>query len=198
MRHTALRLYSLDEANPKTGYPRAWDEGDLAIKHQVRADAGDRCVRCHHPYRKGDGEWSACDERCTHYGQFGVRYYHDGPIWATEDAHRIAAARMVGPSYPALFAQWRILTVHHLDSNKLNCRWFNLVALCQRCHLEIQGKVKMERRWLHEHTDWFQPYVAGYYAWTRLGQDLSRPEVEARLEELLALEDRQLELGASA
>jgi hypothetical protein len=35
----------------------------------------------------------------------------------------------------------------------------------------MQGKVKMERRWLHEHSDWFKPYVAGYYAHVYLGED---------------------------
>jgi 5-methylcytosine-specific restriction endonuclease McrA len=30
------------------------------------------------------------------------------------------------------------LTVHHLDGDKANCTYENLVALCQRCHLHIQ------------------------------------------------------------
>jgi len=33
-----------------------------------------------------------------------------------------------------------------------------------------------------------EPYVAGYYAWTYLGEELDRAEVEARLDELLGLE----------
>ena len=56
------------------------------------------------------------------------------------------------------------LTTHHLDLNKSNCEWWNLVALCQRCHLRIQGKVIMERFWMFDHSSWFIPYVAGYYA----------------------------------
>jgi len=56
------------------------------------------------------------------------------------------------------------LTVHHLDMNPANCEWWNLVALCQRCHLHIQAKVVMSRIWMFEHSDWFKPYVAGYYA----------------------------------
>ena len=28
-----------------------------------------------------------------------------------------------------------MLGVHHLDGNKANCTYENLVALCQRCHL---------------------------------------------------------------
>jgi hypothetical protein len=85
-------------------------------------------------------------------------------------------------------AAWRVLTVHHLDGDKANCRWWNLAALCQRCHLEIQAKVVMERVWPHEHSEWFKPLVAGYYGWVYNGEDLTRAEVEARLEELLALE----------
>lgn len=57
-----------------------------------------------------------------------------------------------------------VLTIHHLDLNPSNNAWWNLAALCQRCHLHIQGKVVMERPWLYEHSEWFKPYVAGYYA----------------------------------
>ncbi len=31
-----------------------------------------------------------------------------------------------------------MLTIHHLNGNKRDCRYQNLVALCQRCHLRIQ------------------------------------------------------------
>lgn len=81
-----------------------------------------------------------------------------------------------------------VLTVHHWDGNKANCRWWNLLALCQRCHLQIQGKVTPDRPWVWEHSDWFKPYVAGYYAWRYNGEAIERSEVEARLDELLALE----------
>lgn len=84
---------------------------------------------------------------------------------------------------------WRILTVHHLDGDKSNCRWHNLLALCQRCHLRIQGKVNPDRPWvMTEHTPWFRPYVAGFYALKYLGLELTRAEAEARLDELLGLE----------
>jgi hypothetical protein len=56
------------------------------------------------------------------------------------------------------------LTVHHLDIDPRNCAWWNLPALCQRCHLSIQNKVVMEREWMFEHSDWFKPYAAAYYA----------------------------------
>lgn len=77
-----------------------------------------------------------------------------------------------------------ILTVHHLDLNPVNNAWWNLAALCQRCHLHIQGKVVIERPWLFEHSDWFKPYVAGYYAHLQ-GLPESREYVQANLDRLL-------------
>ena len=78
------------------------------------------------------------------------------------------------------------LTTHHLDLNPANCAWWNLAALCQRCHLTIQSKVIMERYWMFEHSAWFKPYVAGYYAAQNNLPD-DRAYVIAHLEELLAL-----------
>lgn len=83
------------------------------------------------------------------------------------------------------------LTVHHADLSPANCAWWNLLPLCQRCHLSIQGRVVLDRPWvMTEHSEWFRPYVAGFYAKKYLGLDLSRDEVEARLDELLDLERR--------
>lgn len=171
-----MRLYAPDECG-RDGYPVEWH---ATIKHEVREAAGHRCVRCLHPYRNGEhgnGEWSPCDERCVHASPQG------------SERRRSADGRIE--------AQWRVLTVHHLDGNKGNCRWWNLAALCQRCHLQIQGKVQMARIWPWEHSEWFRPYVAGYYAHVYLGEDLSREEVEARLDDLLALE-QMASLGGSA
>lgn len=56
-----------------------------------------------------------------------------------------------------------MLTVHHLDLNPANCAWWNIPALCQKCHLTVQAKVVMERFWMFDHSEWFKPYVAAYY-----------------------------------
>lgn len=89
------------------------------------------------------------------------------------------------------------LTVHHLDLNPGNCAWWNIPALCCVCHLQIQHKVDLDRPWVMEpHSEWFKPYVAGFYAHKYLGLQLSRPEVEARLDELLAVE-RRVVLGVA-
>lgn len=79
------------------------------------------------------------------------------------------------------------LTVHHFDGDKANCRWWNLMPLCQRCHLQIQAKVDPAQEYLWEHTAWAKPYVAGYYAFSRAGLELTRAEVELALEHWLLL-----------
>lgn len=55
------------------------------------------------------------------------------------------------------------LTVHHLDNDKSNLSRWNLAALCQRCHLHIQGIVFLPQFYMFEHSDWFKPHVEGYY-----------------------------------
>lgn len=179
---SAFRLYGLDELGAD-GYPPAWHE---RVKHEARVLAGDRCVRCLHPYRSGTGEWSPCDGQCDHRGP--MRWADGTPVPA--GAH--ADAALIGEAnfgeHGAVEAQWRILTVHHLNGHKADLRWWNLAPLCQRCLLQVQGKVQMARVWPWEHTPWFRVYVAGYYALTYLGEELDRAETEARLDELLALE----------
>jgi hypothetical protein len=180
-----FRLYARHEAGAD-GYSPEWH---ATIKHAVREQAGFRCIRCRHPYRNGEhgkGEWSLCDAFCTHWSELRAVSPNGLAVPVPEG---FQAGPEVGQWFPwRVEAHWRILTVHHLDGNKLNCRWWNLAALCQRCHLTIQGKVRMERIWPWEHSEWFQVYVAGFYAWSYLGEDLGRAEVEARLPELLALE----------
>lgn len=55
------------------------------------------------------------------------------------------------------------LTTHHLDGDKSNCARWNLAALCQRCHLRIQGRVFLPQFYMFEFSDWFVPHVVGYY-----------------------------------
>lgn len=59
------------------------------------------------------------------------------------------------------------LTVHHLDMDKANCDGWNLAALCQRCHLSVQGRVRMDQMFFSEIldiADWFKPHLQGYLA----------------------------------
>jgi hypothetical protein len=141
------------------------------------------------------GGWSACDGRCDHAGPMRVvdergvlKVAHENP---PPDWHRHilgSSGRRTWSSGWRRESEWRILTVHHADGDKANVRWWNLLALCQRCHLEVQGKIVMERVWPHPHSPWFRPFVAGYYAWAYLGEELTREQAKARLDELLALE----------
>ena len=77
-----------------------------------------------------------------------------------------------------------VLTVHHLDMNPSNNAWYNLAALCQRCHLHIQHKVVLEQPYMFEHSEWFRPYVAGYYA-AQNGHPTEREWVMEHLDMLL-------------
>lgn len=211
---TELRLYGPDELGDD-GYPFAWHRGaypvpmmgdetdappDPGIKHLIRELAGYRCERCGHPYPPGiardhpKGEWTPCDEQCTHGGHIRYRDLALDTDWREINLNA-PVGETLDDEYPdgprrrwATEALWRILTVHHLNGVKWDCRWWNLAALCQRCHLTIQGRVVMERVYVLEHTDWFKPHAAGYYASTYLGLDLTRDETLARLEELLSLE----------
>lgn len=78
------------------------------------------------------------------------------------------------------------LTVHHLDMDKSNNAWWNLAALCQKCHLSIQAKVIMQRVWTFPHSEWFKIYVAGFYAF-HAGLPHDRESVSARVDELIAM-----------
>jgi len=190
-----FRVYGPDEC-AADGYPYVWRDEIIVgarrydgLKHFVRAQAGNRCVRCGHPYVKGMGQWSPCDERCSHGVPYRIVYDgewvmgqipDDGRTGLDTGAH-VRAGRRVE-------ARWRILTTHHLNGQKNDLRWWNLVPLCQTDHLSIQGRVRMERAFIFEHSPWFKPYAAGYYAWKYLDEDLTREQTEARLNELLALE----------
>lgn len=54
------------------------------------------------------------------------------------------------------------LTVHHLDMNKANVADWNLAALCQRCHLRIQGKVDFAQQYILPHSAWMVSHVEGF------------------------------------
>jgi hypothetical protein len=172
-------------------YPPNWDE----IGDRVRAEAGHRCVRCGHRYKTGDhgkGEWSLCDERCRHGGPLGylfaagVEPVPNESLTAAQVAKAVARGSV--PGCAGVVAQWRILTVHHLDGNKSNCEWWNLLPLCQRCHLTVQTRLNPQIPYFLEHSPWFQPYVAGFYAHKYEGKTITRAEAVERLDELLAYE----------
>lgn len=149
-------------------YAVDWSELAAAVK----AAAGNRCVRCGHP--NGDRVMRGPAEPVLE-GR-GVMYRYTNLLQeCTEHCTHATDGKL------------RVLTVHHLDGDKANSRWWNLLALCQVCHLQIQARVIPERPYLFEHTAWFKPYVAGFYAWYHGGREISRAEAEAELDRWLAL-----------
>lgn len=132
--------------------------------------------------------WSDCDLKCRHGGP--ARYLKDDGAWTPEEDPGSDALNMLVHTRQVQ-AAWRILTVHHLTEEKADLRWWNLVALCQRCHLLIQRKVTMTDPWPWEHTDWFRPYAAAWYALRYLDQDLDRDETMSRMDMLLELGRRE-------
>ncbi len=169
-------------------YSHLWPAVNLLTK----IEAGFRCVRCGHPgarwVAERNGEVEARVYATTLAMQFGrtppTRIdYVEGGAWVR--AGWLPCDEQCRGHEPS--EKLRVLTTHHLDNDKGNLAWWNLVALCQVCHLQIQGRVAMEQTWPFEHTEWFKPYVAGYNAAQVLGEDLTRDEVGDRLDELLAL-----------
>lgn len=211
-----FREYAPEECAEKgsyKGYPIPWftayqhgeDPVVPPIKDLVRELTGHRCIRCGHPYRTGESppDWSPCDAQCTHRGPYRVTYDkgsrpegYEGDTFYVDKDGAPAGYAFEAPPWPVIVeAKRRVLTVHHLTGHwgatgdaKRDCRWWNLVALCQRCHLQIQGKVQMDRPYLLTHSEWFRPYAAGWYAWKYESRYITRAEAEERMAELLAYE----------
>ena len=40
---------------------------------------------------------------------------------------------------PRRDGEQHIIAIHHLDGDKANCNWTNLLYSCQSCHLEVQA-----------------------------------------------------------
>jgi hypothetical protein len=121
--------------------------------------------------------------------RFTGNYAADGK--ETRRAAREAAGnRCIRCKHPNCVASGHVLTTHHFDGNKANDVWWNLMALCQRCHLKVQNKVDPEVPFFFEHSEWMKPYVAGFYAHKYEGRMITREEAIARLEELLSYELR--------
>ncbi len=61
--------------------------------------------------------------------------------WAAiaQAVKRLAGGRCEACDHPHDRETGHVLTVHHLNGNKSDCRYSNLVALCQRCHLRVQA-----------------------------------------------------------
>lgn len=99
-----------------------------------------------------------------------------------------AGGKCIRCGHPDDVTTGHVLTVHHFDGDKSNNEWWNLMALCQRCHLKVQGRVNPEITYFLEHSEWAKPYVAGFYAKKYECRNITREEATARMAELLAYE----------
>lgn len=123
-------------------YPIDWPEISLA----TREAAGWRCVRCRHPFDRA-GHPLRCDHECDQLR---------GRVWRPRLVGALTAHDWYRPGLN--------YGVHHLDGDTRNCAWWNLPALCNSCHLTVQSRVIVERPYILAHSEWFIPYVCGWYA----------------------------------
>lgn len=177
-------------------YPDEWPE----VSWRVKCEARWRCARCRHPggINVDDSLAAAHDYEaesvagaiycvCFWPGLLRARTLRRDPT--DDDSWWIPV-----PDLPCAFdcrhpddGKRRQLTVHHLDGDKDNLAWWNLVPLCQVCHLQIQAKVVLDQTYRLPHSPWFRPYVAGYYAERVLGVPLTRTQVESRIPRILRM-----------
>lgn len=145
-------------------YAADWQAVSRATKHV----AGYRCVRCRHSFDGDTGRPLPCTEDCDFRRG---RTRHVAGVDATPNGNIIAQVH--SPDIPGLN-----YGVHHLDGDKSNNAWWNLLALCNSCHLYVQASVIPDRPFLFTHSDWFIPYVCGYYAHVA-GLAITRQEADA-------------------
>lgn len=114
-------------ATRKALYPANWDQ----ISRHVRAEALWRCEECEVADR-----------------EVGYRWPDTGGEFRAVDAkHSVAVFQCLkdlrGPN--ATFTRI-VLTVHHIDGDPTNNERNNLVALCQRCHLQADARLRKQRK----------------------------------------------------
>lgn len=137
-------------------YPPDWADISTAVKEA----AGWCCVRCGHPHDPGKS-MKPCPD-CPPERGFEVNgTERKSVVQAAADA----ACQTCQGSREVIDDDnsWYCLTVHHLDMDKSNCVDWNMAALCQRCHLSVQGRVDFYQQYLFEITGWMRPYVEKFW-----------------------------------
>jgi hypothetical protein len=94
-------------------YPKDWPE----ISKRIRERDGQKCKKCG-----------------VRNGVYGCRdqdgnFYTEGEI----DRNGVAPGVILGKAIKI------VLTVAHLNNTPMDCRDENLISLCQRCHLRLDG-----------------------------------------------------------
>jgi 5-methylcytosine-specific restriction endonuclease McrA len=158
-------------------------ENRQEIHDATRAAAGNRCIRCGHP--QGDKLGRVISRERLLSGGTATEYALD-PVPCTEHCTHPKDGKL------------RILTVHHLNGDKADNRWWNLLALCQVCHLQVQARVLPEWPWLFAHSPWFVPYVCGFYAAYYGGLEITREQADADPDRWLAMGQPWLYAGRAS
>lgn len=146
-------------------YPWNWRR----ISYRAKRLHGFRCERCHHPHVPRRPERIIYD-----------LWNHDwevtaSVVWARAPRTTLAFAwpwrrvrqntKCDGFCTHAGDSKHRILTTHHLDGDKSNWRLWNLAALCQVCHLQVQAKICWDQTYLGEHSIWLIWHIERYRRW---------------------------------
>jgi hypothetical protein len=165
-----------------TRFPNAYPPDWPAISLATRAAAGWRCVRCRHPFTP-EGRPLRCDNLCDELRGRLVRPYRPG----LDERPRPSALCPHDWERPGLN-----YGVHHLDGDTRNSAWWNLLAECNSCHLTTQSRVIVERPYILAHSEWFVPYVCGWYAHYYGKLAITREEALADPARFLAMGQPQL------
>ncbi len=154
-----------------------------SVSRAVRDAAGWRCVRCKHPFDPETGRPLPCDARCDVMRGRKICLDLGGhPSLTPRHGHEISGLNF---------------GVHHLDGDKSNNAWWNNLALCNSCHLSIQATVIPERPFMLRHSEWFIPYVCGFFA-SQVGLEITREQALANPDEYLRIGQPWLYADADA
>jgi hypothetical protein len=101
-------------------YPENWKW----LSTQIIKDAGNRCELCYAPN-----------------AETVARYKDHKHPW-----EKISDIKFKDDLIDKFRPVKIVLTVHHIDSNKMNSKKQNIIALCQRCHLRLDLQKHMANR----------------------------------------------------
>ena len=115
-------------------YPIDWPQLSLAIRFGRAAGRCEGCCRPHgaRVWHLGDGRW----------------WDEDAATWRDGRGRRLAGAAPGGLAFDRLARTRVVLAAAHRDHDQTHNKPRNLMALCQRCHLNHDRTEHLRRRWL--------------------------------------------------
>lgn len=168
-----------------TRFRGAYADDQSDLHNAVKAAVGNRCVRCHHP--DGDRMFTTTD--VNNVVEAEAIYGSRAHVRDIPEGWRVLVLSRCDDQcqHVQVPAKMRVLTVHHMTGDKSNNAWWNLLPLCQVCHLQVQSKVLPEVPYLWKHSAWFVPYVCGFYAHYYGRIDITREQADADPDRWLAM-----------